>query len=169
MRVKNLMLMVKHCTKSYGVLDKAVLTSYKWMILVIYYLQQIDFVPKLIQNIRGVETKEMFQYTKSWKRPKRLEQIMLLRLFYGFLRFYSFVFPYTTTAISISTGTRSIAKSFVKGANFWRICVLDPLPTNEVDIDLCLHLSVKRQEQLFDFFRKSIKQVHQNQISNSQI
>jgi len=154
-RVKMLMLSVKSWIKWKGIGSAAdqTLSSYTWMILVIFYLQCIGFVPNLqcptfmgahevqydstnrMHTVNGLRTvylkSELVIQHDIWQQPEQFKSTPVSALLAGFFLFYARHFPYETTAVSIRLGNLSLQKTVFKSCRLWRIVVEDPFETHD--------------------------------------
>ena len=154
-RVKLVMVCVKSWAKWKGVSSAAdkTLSSYSWMILVIFYLQCIDFVPVLTcpnfmaehnvwqnhndpkHSVNGLRTHfvraiEIKAY-ELWRVPDQYKDTSSSLLLAGFFNFYSRAFPKHSIAVSIRLGKCMLQKSVFKSARLWRLCIEDPFETHD--------------------------------------
>lgn len=150
--VRALMLAVKSFTKAKRIASAAegTLSSYSWMILVIFYLQCIGFVPNLQDvelmklvgfvpdsknipwhGVNGLNTaylpSDLVLSSNVWKRNAQVEKLPVTALLYGFFKYYSQVFPSCIAAASIRLGRCALQKtSFARTPRIWRWCIEDP-------------------------------------------
>ena len=153
-RVKILMLSVKSWIKLKGVGNAAenTISSYSWMILVIFYLQCIDFVPVLqnpqfmakhqeyhdqqnplhcVDNFRThFLTCSQVEKAGLWKLPDHFSDTAVSVLLAGFFIFYARHFPKHTIAVSIRLGKCVLQKSVFRNSKLWRLCIEDPFKTH---------------------------------------
>ena len=153
-RIRMLMLSIKAWSKRNNVGNAAenTLSSYSWMILVIFYLQCIEFVPVLQnpqfmaehevyhdKNIRShcvnnlnthFVTCEKVKQVGLWKLCNRFDETTVSVLLAGFFMFYARHFPKHTTAVSIRLGKCMLQKSVFRSARLWRLCIEDPFETH---------------------------------------
>jgi len=154
-RVRMLMLSVKSWVKfnSVGSAAENTLSSYTWMVLVIFYLQCIDFVPVLqcpyfmekhgkefnpndrmhtINDLRTVFLNStIVKEHNIWTQPEKFRTTPVAGLLAGFFIFYSRYFPQETTAVSIRLGNLSLQKSTFRSSRLWRLCIEDPFETHD--------------------------------------
>lgn len=154
LRVKLSMVCIKAWAKWKGVSSAAdnTLSSYSWMILVIFYLQCIGFIPVLTcpnfmakHNVRHNQddpkhcvnglrthfvTSDEVHDGNHWKIPDQYKDTSSSLLLAGFFNFYARVFPKHSTAISIRLGKCILQKSVFKSARLWRLCIEDPFETH---------------------------------------
>jgi DNA polymerase sigma len=165
-RVRLLMLSVKSWIKwkDIGNAAERTLSSYTWMVMVIFYLQCIDFVPNLqcrefmekhgvldsnnddllssrnrMNNINGLKTiylhHDIVLAKGVWKQPRHFESISVSALLLGFFTFYARYFSQETASVSIRLGNMSLQKTvFSKSSNLWRIVIEDPFETYDSHI-----------------------------------
>jgi DNA polymerase sigma len=155
-RARMLMLSVKSWVKwkAIGSAAENTLSSYSWMILVIFYLQCIEFVPVLqcpqfmaqhqeyhnennrwhtVNNLRThFVTASKVEEVGIWKVPDQFSNTSVSALLAGFFVFYARLFPKHTTAVSIRLGRCVLQKSVFKSARLWRLCIEDPFETHDV-------------------------------------
>ena len=172
-RVRELMLTVKSFVKSrkIGSAAESTYSSYTWMVLTIFYLQCIGFVPNLQgrelmnavgfvpdpQNnpahlVNGLDTaflsaEEVFS-SGQWQMNSRVKDLSVSHLFCGFLVFYARVFPHDIGAVSIRRGRCDLQKTaFVRSSRFWRTCIEDPFETyrSHFPHDLGIHADERGQ------------------------
>lgn len=172
-RVKAVMLAVKSWVKfkDIGSAANGTLSSYTWMVLVIFYLQCIGFVPCLQcpiflkrhgivpdptrnrwHGIDGLNTvfvsSLMVQQRAIWETPPKFSDVPSCFLLYGFWNFYANYFPFQSTAVSIRLGKCMLQKTVFQSARLWRLCIEDPFETHDSHCphDLGTHLSQRGQE-----------------------
>jgi DNA polymerase sigma len=177
-RVRMLMLSVKSWIKwkDIGNAAERTLSSYTWMIMVIFCLQCIGFVPNLqcqefmkkhgavysgagdqnrMHNINGLKTiylhHDVVLAKGIWTQPKHLESTPISALLLGFFVFYASFFSQETTAVSIRLGNMSMQKTvFSKSSNLWRMVIEDPFETYDCHIphDLGTPMDEKGQNKV---------------------
>lgn len=149
-RVRSLMLSVKAWAKAKGVGNAAdqTLSSYTWMVMVIFYLQIIGFVPNMQCNVLmercGVKfdprnrfhsvnglrtifvTFDEIINTNAWNMPELFKTTPSSCLLAGFFTFYAKIFPWETTAVSIRLANLSLQKTVFRSSRFWRMVIEDP-------------------------------------------
>lgn len=154
-RVKMLMLSVKSWVKwnNIGSAADNTLSSYTWMIMCIYYLQCIEFLPTLqcpklmeahgqeydpmnrMHNVNGLRTvylsSALLLKQGIWKQPDRFRTTPVSGLLTGFFLFYARHFPQETTAVSIRLGNLSLQKTVFRSSRLWRLAVEDPFETHD--------------------------------------
>lgn len=154
-RVKTIMLCIKSWIKWKRVGNAAdhTLSSYSWMILVIFYLQCLDFLPNLqcpvfmeehgfyydensrLHNIDDLRTHFLtsthVKQVGKWKVPEKFGETPVSVLLAGFFFFYARHFPKHITAVSIRLGKCVLQKSVFKSCRFWRLCIEDPFETHD--------------------------------------
>jgi len=171
-RVKAVMLAVKSWIKSYGLGSAAdgTMSSYAWMILVIFYFQCIDFLPCLQcphflkahgvfcnhdnrwHKINGLNTLFVssinIKQRSIWHVPQKFAKMPASFLLFGFFSFYTNHFPLQSTLVSIRVGQCILQKTVFKSAMLWRICIEDPFETHDSDKphDLASPMSEKGQQ-----------------------
>mmetsp|Transcript_2023 Transcript_2023/g.2281 ORF Transcript_2023/g.2281 Transcript_2023/m.2281 type:complete len:1010 (+) Transcript_2023:90-3119(+) len=154
-RVRMLMLSVKSWAKTENIGSAAenTLSSYTWMIMVIFYLQCIGFVP-VLQCPRFMEQHNVYydsnnrwhnvNYLRThfvisdrireaviWKLPEQFVDTSVSILLAGFYIFYYRYFPQHTTAVSIRLGKCVLQKSVFRSAKLWRLCIEDPFEVHD--------------------------------------
>lgn len=172
-RVRELMLTVKSFVKSrkIGSAAECTYSSYTWMVLTIFYLQCIGFVPNLQgrelmnavgfvpdpQNnpahlVNGLNTAflsaEEVLSSGQWQMNQRVKDLSVSHLFGGFLVFYAKVFPHDIGAVSIRRGQCDLQKTaFARSSRFWRTCIEDPFETysSHFPHDLGIHADERGQ------------------------
>ena len=154
-RVRMLMIAVKSWSKLNKVGNAAenTLSSYSWIILVIFYLQCIDFLPILqcpkfmkaheehfdknnrLHFVNGLNTHFVtslkVEQTGIWKVPDRFAETPVSVLLAGFFMFYAHHFPKHSVAVSIRLGKCVLQKSVFRSARLWRLCIEDPFETHD--------------------------------------
>ena len=154
-RVKMLMLSVKSWIKYKGIGNAAdqTLSSYTWMVMVIFYLQCIEFLPNLqcphfmeahkvrfdptnrTHTVNGLRTvylsSESVLQHGIWQQPEQFKSTPVSAFLAGFFLFYARHFPHETTAVSIRLGNLSLQKTVFKSSRLWRIVVEDPFETHD--------------------------------------
>jgi len=154
-RVKMLMLSVKSWIKYKGIGNAAdqTLSSYTWMVMVVFYLQCIEFLPNLqcphfmeahnvrfdptnrMHTVNGLKTvylsSESVLQHEIWQQPEQFKSTPVSALLAGFFLFYARHFPHETTAVSIRLGNLSLQKTVFKSSRLWRIVVEDPFETHD--------------------------------------
>jgi hypothetical protein len=149
-RVRSLMLSVKSWAKAKNVGSAAdqTLSSYTWMVLVIFYLQIIGFVPNMQCNVLmercGVKfdprnrfhsvnglrtifvTFDEIMHANAWSMPEVFKTTPSSCLLAGFFTFYAKIFPWETTAVSIRLANLSLQKTVFRSSRFWRMVIEDP-------------------------------------------
>ena len=154
-RVKMLMLSVKSWIKYKGIGNAAdqTLSSYTWMVMVIFYLQCIEFLPNLqcphfmeahkvrfdptnrMHTVNGLRTvylsSESVLQHGIWQQPEQFKSTPVSAFLAGFFLFYARHFPHETTAVSIRLGNLSLQKTVFKSSRLWRIVVEDPFETHD--------------------------------------
>jgi hypothetical protein len=133
-RVRELMMTVKQWAKEFQINSAKdnFISSYAWMNLVIFYLQNIGFLPNLQSPLlmeavglipdpqnnywHAVDSLDTCTLTwnalkqhQVWNMPKEFEELSIPALLYGFYEFYGFRFPWTF-AVSIKQGTIILSK-----------------------------------------------------------
>ena len=155
LRVKMLMLSIKSWIKHHDIGSAAdnTLSSYTWMIMTIFYLQCIGFVPNLqcpvfmekhdlhydpqdrMHTVNGLKTvyltSEEVHKRGIWEQPEEFRATPVSCLLAGFFHFYARDFPHETTAISIRLGNLSLQKTVFKSSRFWRFVIEDPFETHD--------------------------------------
>jgi hypothetical protein len=178
-RVKSLMLAIKRWAKEYSINSAKdnYVSSYAWMIMVIFYLQWLGFVPnlqcpQLMQAVGVVPDPEgnywhfvnhldtcfltwaQVNQAKAWAQPTELKNIPISGLLYGFFEFYSQRFSPAFYAISIKRGDISLPKtSFRKRTLFF--CIEDPFETfdSHCPHDLSAPVSENGVKDMMQFLR----------------
>ncbi len=194
-RVKMLMLSVKSWAKWKRVGNAAdnTLSSYTWMIMCIYYLQCIDFLPTLqcpsfmkhhgkehdpldrMQNVNGLRTSyltsEDVLKQEIWKQPEHFKTTPISGLLAGFFLFYARLFPHETTAVSIRLGTLGLNKSVFKSSRLWRIVIEDPFETHDSHCphDLGTPLTESGQCQVMEALKEGADKMEQMCIDCDEI
>jgi DNA polymerase sigma len=156
-RVKLLMLSVKSWIKwkRIGSAAENTLSSYTWMIMCIFYLQCIGFLPTLQcptfmkshgpeyahdpknrkHTVNGLHTSYLTSDTVLkkgvWKLPDEFKTTPVSGLLTGFFLFYARYFPQETTAVSIRLGNLSLQKTVFKSSRLWRLAIEDPFETHD--------------------------------------
>mmetsp|Transcript_30230 Transcript_30230/g.66952 ORF Transcript_30230/g.66952 Transcript_30230/m.66952 type:complete len:909 (+) Transcript_30230:97-2823(+) len=168
-RVRQLMLAVKSFVKRHGIGSAAdgYMSSYTWMVLTIFYLQCIGFVPNLQEaelmrahgfvsdpetnpahGVNGLDTAFLFSQdvlsSGHWAADERVVNLPVSALLLGLFRFYARVFPRISCvgAVSIRLGRCGLQKTvFSRSARLWRICIEDPFETHSSHFphDLGIH------------------------------
>jgi DNA polymerase sigma len=150
-RVKALMIAVKRWAKAFGICSSQhnTLSSYAWMNLVIFYLQNVGFVPNLQSpelaqaagisrdprnewhNVNNLDTfyLKWEDVSSVWQRAPAMESVSVTSLLYGFFRFYVVEYPSILT-VSIKLGRDTFLPKTVfrkSSLGFW--CIEDPFET----------------------------------------
>jgi DNA polymerase sigma len=150
-RVKALMIAVKRWAKAFGICSSQhnTLSSYAWMNLVIFYLQNVGFVPNLQSpelaqaagisrdprnewhNVNNLDTfyLKWEDVSSVWQRAPAMESVSVTSLLYGFFRFYVVEYPSILT-VSIKLGRDTFLPKTVfrkSYLGFW--CIEDPFET----------------------------------------
>ena len=131
--IQKLMLAVKCWARKHKLIgaDKHMPNSFSWQILVVFYLQNIDFVPNLqnenfmkLHNYRrrdvdgmwvGFVGRNAVNRRKFWSKPDYVTGLHVSTLLAGFFHFYSDVFHPQSYIVSIRSG-----KDFKqKKVNWW--------------------------------------------------
>ena len=183
--VRDLMLSVKAWVKqkNIGAAAESTLSSYTWMVLVIFYLQAIEFVPNLqdrdlmnahgmvpdphnnpSHGINGLDTaflsSEEVLAGSNWERNGRVAGLPTAALLYGFFKYYCDIFPRTTVAVSIRLGKCALQKtSFSRSARLWRLCIEDPFETyfSHFPHDLGVHCDFNGQRRVDSCLRDALQ------------
>jgi len=181
--VRVLMLSVKSFAKLNRVASAAdgTASSYTWMVLVIFYLQCLGYVPNLQcpnlleehdfevdptnpwHAVGGLNTcfltRDAIRKKNTWKRGCPIVfETSPSSLLYGFFRFYSGLFPHAATAVSVRFGDLSLQKaSFQNSSKLWRLCIEDPFETCESHIchDLGCHIDEAGQKRISTLLREA--------------
>ena len=176
-RVRELMLTVKSFVKSrkVGSAAESTYSSYTWMVLTIFYLQCIEFVPNLqsrelmkavgfvldprnnpAHRVNGLDTAflsaDEVLSSGQWQMNERVKDLSVSHLFCGFLVFYAKVFPRDLCAASIRRGRCDLQKTaFTRSSRLWRTCIEDPFETysSHFPHDLGIHAD-ERGQRLID-------------------
>ena len=153
--VKSLMIAVKCWAKAQKISSSQdnTISSYAWMNLVVFYLQNVGLVPNLqcrdlLHAVKGVKasSKEYWDTVNNldtrfltweeasnvWNIPENRKNISVSTLLYGFFEFYTLRFPTALYTISIRNGASLIPKaktSFERTSFFW--CIEDPFEIAE--------------------------------------
>lgn len=184
-RVRSLMLSVKSWAKAKKVGSAAdnTLSSYTWMIMVIFYLQIIGFVPNLqcnllmercgvkfdprnrFHSVNGLRTifvscDELLD-AKAWNMPEEFKTTPSSCLLAGFFTFYSKIFPWETTAVSIRLANLSLQKTVFRSSRFWRMVIEDPFEIHNSHIphDLGIPLNEGGQNKIFTELRNAANEM----------
>lgn len=167
-RVRQLMVAIKRWAKANDISsskDQA-LSSYAWMILVIFYLQNIGFVPNLQSkallnrvkrtgdkywdNVNNLDTAFLSweEVSQIWKIPDGMKDTSVFLLFHGFFDFYSTIFPSSVYMVSISRVEWKPKTCFRRSSAF--LCIEDPfeLYDSHVPHDLTLPVGEKNQSKI---------------------
>jgi hypothetical protein len=152
-RSKDLMLAVKKWAKEHKICSAADerMSSYAWVVLVIFYLQQIDILPNLqsedlmkatgfkvdptnnsLHYINALNTAFVPWYlvkkSKAWQQPEEIKNIPVSVLLHGFFHFLS-TFPSAFYAVSMRTESTFIPKSSARNCSLSFLCIEDPFET----------------------------------------
>jgi len=155
-RVKSLMLVVKKWAKDHKISSAADdrLSSYAWMILVIFYLQQLGMLPNLqctglmkranfevdandsLNYINALNTAfvpwNQVATTKAWSPVKALKNIPVSVLLHGFFNYLSNEFAFGFYAVSIRrTNFTKVPKPAFNKCFLSFFCIEDPFETFE--------------------------------------
>lgn len=195
-RVKMVMLAVKSWVKSKNIGSAAdgTISSYTWMVLVIFYLQCIGFVPCLqcpnFLKLHGVEpdvkknrwhgidglntayvSSLIVQQRAIWKTPDKFLGVPTSFLLSGFFTFYASHFSYQSTAVSIRLGKCILQKTVFQSARLWRMCIEDPFETHDSHCphDLGTHLSQRGQAIVLNELKNAAEQMSTMFASNTVI
>jgi len=180
-RVRSLMLSVKSWAKAKKLGNAAdkTLSSYTWMIMVIFYLQIIGFVPNLqcdllmdecgvkfdpknrFHSVDGLRTvfvtcDELFD-ANVWTMPEIFKTTPTSCLLAGFFTFYSKIFPWETTAISIRLANLSLQKTVFRSCRLWRMVIEDPFEIHNSHIphDLGIPMNEGGQNKIYAELRNA--------------
>ena len=194
-RVKMLMLSVKSWTKwkQIGSAADQTLSSYTWMILVIFYLQCIGFLPTLqcpkfmeahgerydpknrMHTVNGLRTifltSDIVLKHDIWKQPEHFKTTPVSGLLAGFFLFYARHFPQETTAVSIRLGNLTLQKTVFKSSRLWRLVVEDPFETHDSSYphDLGVPLSDVGQVKVTSALQEAANKMEKMYINCSEI
>ena len=154
-RVRMLMLSVKSWVKwkDIGSAADGTLSSYTWMIMCIYYLQCIGFLPTLqcpklmkahelkfdpenrLHTVNGLCTvylnSEIVMNRGIWQQPDYFKTTPVSGLLSGFFLFYAHYFPQETAAVSIRLGNIDLQKTVFRSSRLWKLVVEDPFETHD--------------------------------------
>ncbi|GFH55341.1 terminal uridylyltransferase [Chaetoceros tenuissimus] len=159
LRVKMLMLSIKSWIKHHDIGSAAdnTLSSYTWMVMTIFYLQCIGFVPNLqcpvfmakhglkydpndrMHTVNGLKTvyltSEQVHKRGIWEQPEEFRATPVSCLLAGFFHFYARNFPHETTAISIRLGNLSLQKTQFPWMKMvlnvsWMLCAMQRIEWN---------------------------------------
>ena len=154
-RVRMLMLSVKSWVKwkDIGSAADGTLSSYTWMIMCIYYLQCIGFLPTLqcpklmkahelkfdpenrMHTVNGLCTvylnSEIVMNRGIWQQPDYFKTTPVSGLLSGFFLFYAHHFPQETAAVSIRLGNIDLQKTVFRSSRLWKLVVEDPFETHD--------------------------------------
>jgi len=186
-RVRILMLSVKSFAKTGNIASAAngTLSSYSWLNMVVFYLQCIGLIPvlqcpKMMEehdfkpdlkgnpwhNVNGLETfyltKDLVAKKSIWKCSTRVKDADISMLLYGFLNFYSNIFPQQTVAASIRFGNCTLQKtSFRQSSKLWRLCMEDPFETcdSHCPHDLGCHVKEDGQKSINEYLVTATKEL----------
>jgi len=183
-RAKDLMLIVKKWAKDHKISSAADdrLSSYAWVILVIFYLQQLGMLPNLqctglmkranygmdfndkLNCINALNTAFVpwyqVQETKTWHSVKSLKNTPISVLLHGFFNYLLNDFPFGFYAVSIRhTNFRKVPKTAFDKCSLSFFCIEDPFETFESH---CSHnlgntVNLRGKELITDLLSKSVK------------
>lgn len=98
---------------------------------------------------------------KAWNMPEEFKTTPSSCLLAGFFTFYSKIFPWETTAVSIRLANLSLQKTVFRSSRFWRMVIEDPFEIHNSHIphDLGIPLNEGGQNKIFTELRNAANEM----------